>query len=226
MHFIRNAGLDQIGLSSTSLLLQEELGGDIKVGRAQPQVIPLLDGVQGAGVDCHLNRAAQGLADVPLVFVGAFVILQQVFQLLVQTFNLGKSLLFWSQRLLVLQVNYLLCNLFWVSLPHGLFHVEVIVGGDGALGSLLVEELPKTLRVSLDKHGTPLAYLAQVLADQFVSEREVFEEHSTYLTVRQIALQTMFNALKVDYRFHLVGELLISYLHIPLKLVLDHHFER
>ena len=36
----------------------------------------------------------------------------------------------------------------------------------------------------------------------------------------------MFNALKVDYRFHLVGEFLIGYLHIPLKLVLDHRFER
>ena len=226
MHFVRDAGLDQIGFSSASLLFQEVLGGDIKLGRAQPQVIPPLDGVQGVDVDCHLDGAAQGLADVPLVFVGALVVLQQVFQLLVQLSNHGKSLLFRSQRLLVLQVNYLLRNMFWVSPPHGLFHVEVIVGGDGALGSLLVEELPKTLRVSLDKHGTPLACLAQVLADQFVGEREVFEEHSAYLTVRQIALQTMFNALKVDYRFHLVGELLLSYLHIPLKLIPDHRFER
>ena len=83
MHFVRDAGLDQIGFSSASLLFQEVLGGDIKLGRAQPQVIPPLDGVQGVDVDCHLDGAAQGLADVPLVFVGALVVLQQVFQLLV-----------------------------------------------------------------------------------------------------------------------------------------------
>ena len=55
MHLVCDAGLDQIGLSSASLLLQEVLGGDVEVGRAQPQVIPLLDGVQGVNVDCHLD---------------------------------------------------------------------------------------------------------------------------------------------------------------------------
>ena len=55
MHFVSDAGLDQIGFSSASLLLQEVLGGDIKIGRAQAEVIPLLNGVQGVNIDCHRN---------------------------------------------------------------------------------------------------------------------------------------------------------------------------
>ena len=81
VHLVGDARLDEFGLDTASLLLQEEVSVHLEIDSAQASVVSPLHRCKLADIDSDLDSVVQSFAQVEEVFVGSLVIEQAVFKL-------------------------------------------------------------------------------------------------------------------------------------------------